>query len=80
MTGITLGPPGRSTTRGAMVHSIRDVGPDRCGRATDCGPAPVAGMRIFVQRCRQRCWQQRISETEIRTMVADNPARLRGLD
>jgi predicted metal-dependent phosphotriesterase family hydrolase len=33
-------------------------------------------MRIFVQLC----LEQGISEAEIRTMVADNPARLLGLD
>jgi hypothetical protein len=76
----TLGPPWHSTTLDAMIHSIREVGPARCVLATDYGqlhsPAPVEGMRIFVQLC----LEQGISETEIRTMVADNPARLLGLD
>jgi uncharacterized protein DUF6282 len=39
-------------------------------------PAPAEGLRIFVQLC----LEQGISETDIRTMVADNPARLLGLD
>ena len=76
----TLGPPWHSTTLEAMIHSIREVGPARCVLATDYGqlhsPAPVEGLRIFVQLC----LEQGISEAEIRTMVADNPARLLGLD
>ena len=76
----TLGPPWHSTTLEAMVHSIREVGPARCVLATDYGqlhsPAPVEGLRIFVQLC----LEQGIPEAEIRTMVADNPARLLGLD
>jgi hypothetical protein len=76
----TLGPSRHSTTIEAMVHSIREVGPARCVLATDYGqlhsPAPIEGMRIFVQLC----LEQGISETEIRTMIADNPARLLGLD
>jgi Family of unknown function (DUF6282) len=76
----TLGPPWHSTTIEAMVHSIREVGPARCVLATDYGqlhsPAPVEGLRIFVQLC----LEQGISEAEIRIMVAENPARLLGLD
>ncbi len=34
------------------------------------------GLRIFVQLC----LEQGVSEAEIRTMVAENPARLLGLD
>jgi Family of unknown function (DUF6282) len=75
----TLGPPWHSTTLEAMIHSIREVGAARCVLATDYGqlhsPAPVEGMRIFVQLC----LEQGISEAEIRTMVVDNPARLLGL-
>ena len=76
----TLGPPWHSTTIEAMVQSIREVGPARCVLATDYGqlhsPAPVDGLRIFVQLC----LEQGISEDEVRTMVVDNPARLLGLD
>lgn len=76
----TLGPPWHSTTIEAMVRSIREVGPARCVLATDYGqlhsPAPVEGLRIFVQLC----LEQGISEAEVGTMVADNPARLLGLD
>ena len=76
----TLGPPWHSTTIEVMIHSIREVGPARCVLATDYGqlhsPAPVEGLRIFVQLC----LEQGISEAEIRTMVAENPARLLGLD
>ncbi|MBI4012222.1 MAG: hypothetical protein HY359_07955 [Candidatus Rokubacteria bacterium] len=64
----------------AMVKSIREVGPARCVLATDYGqlhsPAPVEGLRIFIQLC----LEQGISETEVRTIVAENPARLLGLD
>jgi hypothetical protein len=76
----TLGPPWHSTTIEAMVHSIREVGPARCVLATDYGqlhsPAPVEGLRIFVQLC----LEHGISEADIRMMVAENPARLLGLD
>ncbi|HZS33745.1 MAG TPA: DUF6282 family protein [Methylomirabilota bacterium] len=76
----TLGPPWHSTTIEAMVRSIRAVGPAHCVLATDYGqlhsPAPVDGLRIFVQLC----LEQGISEAEIRTMVVDNPARLLGLE
>ncbi len=76
----TLGPPWHSTTLEAMIQSIRAVGPARCVLATDYGqlhsPAPVEGLRIFVQLC----LEQGISEADIRTMVAENPARLLGLD
>jgi hypothetical protein len=76
----TLGPPWHSITIEAMVRSIREVGPARCVLATDYGqlhsPAPVDGLRIFVQLC----LEQGISEDEVRMMVAENPARLLGLD
>jgi imidazolonepropionase-like amidohydrolase len=76
----TLGPPWHSTTIEAMVRSIRAVGPAHCVLATDYGqlhsPAPVDGLRIFVQLC----LEQGISEAEIRAMVVDNPARLLGLE
>jgi hypothetical protein len=76
----TLGPPWHSTTIEAMVQSIREVGPARCVLATDYGqlhsPAPVEGLRIFIQLC----LEQGISEAEIQAMVAENPARLLGLD
>jgi Family of unknown function (DUF6282) len=76
----TLGPPWHSVTLTHMIESIREVGPARCVLATDYGqlhsPAPVEGLRIFVQLC----LEQGISEAEIRTMVAENPARLLGLD
>jgi hypothetical protein len=76
----TLGPPWHSVTLTHMVRSIREVGPARCVLATDYGqlhsPAPVEGLRIFVQLC----LEQGISEAEIRTMITENPARLLGLD
>jgi hypothetical protein len=76
----TLGPPWHSVTLTHMVRSIREVGPARCVLATDYGqlhsPAPVEGLRIFVQLC----LEQGITEAEIRTMIAENPARLLGLD
>lgn len=76
----TLGPPWHSITLEAMVRSIREVGPARCVLATDYGqlhsPAPVEGLRIFVQLC----LEQGLSEAEIRMMIVENPARLLGLD
>lgn len=75
----TLGPPWHSVTLDAMIKSIREVGPPRCVLATDYGqlhsPSPVEGLRVFIQLC----LEQGITEAEIRTMVADNPARLLGL-
>lgn len=75
----TLGPPWHSITLDAMVKSIREVGPARCVLATDYGqlhsPSPVEGLRVFIQLC----LEQGISEAEVRTMVAENPARLLGL-
>jgi hypothetical protein len=74
----TLGPPWHSITLERMIQSIRAVGPARCVLATDYGqlhsPSPVDGLRIFVQLC----LEQGISDAEIRTMVAENPARLLG--
>jgi hypothetical protein len=76
----TVAAPWHSTTIEALVKSIRDVGPAHCVLATDYGqlhsPSPAEGLRIFVQLC----LEQGITEAEIRTMVADNPARLLGLD
>jgi hypothetical protein len=76
----TLGPPWHSITLESMVKSIREVGPAHCVLATDMGqlhsPAPVEGLRIFVQLC----LEQGITEAEVRTMVVDNPARLLGLE
>jgi len=76
----TLGPPWHSITLEALVRTIRAVGPARCVLATDYGqlhsPAPVEGLRIFVQLC----LEQGITEAEIRTMIVENPARLLGLD
>lgn len=76
----TLGPPWHSTTLDAMVKSIREVGPAHCVLVTDYGqlhsPPPVEGLRVFVQLCLEHGF----TEAEVRTMVADNPARLLGLD
>jgi hypothetical protein len=76
----TLGPPWHSVTLAHMIRSIREVGPARCVLATDYGqlhsPAPVEGLRVFVQLC----LEQGITEAEVRTMVVENPARLLGLD
>ena len=40
------------------------------------GPAPSEGLRMLIQLC----LEQGISEAEIRTMVAENPTRLLGLE
>ncbi len=75
-----LGPPWHSVTLDHMIRSIRAVGPARCILATDYGqlhsPAPVEGLRIFVQLC----LEQGLAEADVRTMIAENPARLVGLD
>lgn len=76
----TLGPPWHSTTLEALVKSIREVGPARCVLATDYGqlhsPPPVEGLRVLIQLC----LEQGLTEADVRTMVATNPARLLGLE
>lgn len=77
---ITMMPAWQSITLGQMVESIRAVGPAHCVLATDFGqlhhPVPPEGLRMFVQLL----LEQGLTPEEIRTMVADNPARLLGLD
>jgi len=79
--------PGIQAFGGVVLnHAVGGLNPAavdasiRCVLATDYAqlhsPAPVEGLRIFVQLC----LEQGISEAEIRTMVAGNPARLLGLD
>lgn len=76
----TLTPPWTSIGLEALIKSIREIGPARCALATDYGqlhsPAPVEGLRIFIQLC----LEQGLAPEEIRTMVAVNPARLLGLE
>ena len=39
-------------------------------------PAPAVGLRIFIQLC----LEQGLSQADVRTMVATNPARRLGLE
>ena len=73
-------PAWQSLSLQQMVASIRAIGPAHCALATDFGqlhhPVPPEGMRVFVQLL----LEQGITPEDIRTMVAENPARLLGVD
>jgi len=63
-----------------MVALIRTIGPERCTLSTDYGwttelPLPAPGLQDFLERL----WEHGVTEAELGTMVADNPARLLGL-
>jgi predicted metal-dependent phosphotriesterase family hydrolase len=63
-----------------MVEMIRTIGHERCTLSTDYGwttelPHPAAGMRDFLEKL----WNHGMTEEELTTMVAVNPARLLGL-
>jgi len=77
---IGMMPAWQSLSLAQMVASIRSVGPAHCVLATDFGqlhhPVPPEGMRMFVQLL----LEQGITPEDIRTMVAENPARLLGVD
>ena len=77
---ITMMPAWQSLSLQQMVASIRAIGPAHCALATDFGqlhhPVPPEGMRVFVQLL----LEQGITPEDIRTMVAENPARLLGVD
>jgi len=77
---ITMMPAWQSLSLQQMVASIRAIGPAHCALATDFGqlhhPVPPEGMRMFVQLL----LEQGITPDDIRTMVAENPARLLGVD
>jgi len=73
-----FGIPGKSVPD--MVEMIRTIGHERCTLSTDYGwttelPHPAAGMRDFLEKL----WNHGMTEEELTTMVAVNPARLLGL-
>jgi Family of unknown function (DUF6282) len=76
---IAMMPAWQSVSLQQMVASIRGVGAAHCVLATDFGqlhhPVPPEGMRMFIQLL----LEQGIGADDIRTMVAENPARLLGL-
>ena len=64
-----------------MVEQLRHIGCDRCVLSTDYGwttavPHPAPGMVSFLERL----WQHGLSEDDLTTMAARNPARLLGLE
>lgn len=77
---IAMMPAWQSLSLAQMAASIREVGPRHCVLATDFGQlhhcVPPEGLRMFVQML----LEQGIGEDDIRTMVAENPSRLLGLD
>jgi Family of unknown function (DUF6282) len=73
-----FGIPGKSVPD--MVEMIRTIGHERCTLSTDYGwttelPHPADGMRDFLEKL----WNHGMTEEELTTMVAVNPARLLGL-
>ncbi|MBI4609984.1 MAG: hypothetical protein HY726_13365 [Candidatus Rokubacteria bacterium] len=77
---ITMMPAWQSISLEEMAKSIREVGPRHCVLGTDFGqlhhPTPAEGLRTFIQMLLERG----ITAEEIRTMAAENPARLLGLE
>jgi len=64
-----------------MIEQIRHIGCERCVLSTDYGwtselPNPAPGMMSFLEAL----WQHGLSEDDLSTMAARNPARLLGLD
>jgi len=64
-----------------MVEQLRHIGCDHCVLSTDYGwtsdlPNPAVGLVSFLEQL----WQHGISEEDLTTMAARNPARLLGLD
>ena len=76
---IVMMPGWQSLNLEQMTKSIRELGPQHCVLATDFGqlhhPMPAEGLRMFVQML----LEQGIGPEDIRTMVAENPARLLNL-
>jgi len=76
---IVMMPAWQSLNLEQMTKSIRELGPQHCVLATDFGqlhhPMPAEGLRMFVQML----LEQGIGPEDIRTMVAENPARLLNL-
>jgi hypothetical protein len=76
---IVMMPAWQSLNLEQMTKSIRELGPQHCVLATDFGqlhhPMPAEGLRMFVQML----LEQGIDPEDIRTMVAENPARLLNL-
>jgi len=70
---------GRPITRQALFEGIRAVGSKHCIISTDAGqwlnPVPVQQLGIYIQDLLDFGFNKK----EIRTMAADNPARLLGL-
>jgi hypothetical protein len=67
--------PGKSVPD--MVAMIRTIGHERCTLSTDYGwttqlPRPAKGMQDFLEKL----WNHGVTEAELTTMVAVNPARL----
>lgn len=66
-------------TREALFEGISKIGADHCIMSTDSGqwlnPVPVQQMGIYIQDM----LKFGLSERDIRTMVADNPARSLGI-
>ncbi len=71
---VGLAEQARAAGMRAVLYKAHEQ--DTTGRAALVRRAVPEGLRIFVQLC----LEQGVSEAEIRTMVAENPARLLGLD
>ncbi len=70
---------GHPITRQALMSGIKAIGPEHCIMSTDSGqwlnPVPSQQMGIYIQDMLDFGF----SQTEVRTMVQDNPARMLGL-
>ncbi len=70
---------GHPISIGALHEAMLAVGPEHCIMSTDAGqwlnPIPVQQMGIFIEEMLGLGW----SEQAVRTMVADNPAKLLGI-
>lgn len=71
---------GAPSSFGNVIDAIKLIGPERAVVSTDYGwscnvPKPGAGLQSYINAL----WDEGVSETDLRTMACDNPARLLNL-
>ncbi|MBO8140768.1 MAG: hypothetical protein H0Z37_01135 [Firmicutes bacterium] len=63
-----------------LLYDVKEVGPERCVLQSDLGqvslPSPADGLAALCEGL----VRNGLSETDVRRMIADNPARILGLD
>ncbi|MGH3586797.1 MAG: hypothetical protein ACRDQ0_10785 [Pseudonocardia sp.] len=76
----TVSPAWQYAAPNKIVQAVQEVGASRCLLVSDTGqrhnPLPSEALRIFGQTL----FEKGLSEEEIRTMIAANPAELLDLD